>query len=91
VEKETLKHAETVRQMYRNGLSQRQIATAIGISVSTVNRLINSTETLEGNALDAMIAQEDVRRAKRSEIHAAYRANDAERVAQLWEEYSALA
>ena len=71
MDRETLKHAATVRQMSANGLSQREIAKAVGISTSTVNRLLNSTDTIEGNALTEMIKRNDERRRQR------YAMNDA--------------
>jgi predicted transcriptional regulator len=42
VDRETLKHAATVRQMGARGMSQRDIAKAVGLSLSTVNRILNA-------------------------------------------------
>jgi predicted transcriptional regulator len=103
VDKSTLKHLDTVQAMNKRGMSQRQIADAVGISLSTVNRLVNYNPASEPGSIDYMIAQNDKRRAKGEEIYAAYHrcgcGHDAARgekccnqgeVDSLWEQVAAL-
>jgi DNA-binding CsgD family transcriptional regulator len=47
MERDSLKHRETVKQMSANGKSQREIAEAIGLSVATVNRLLRADKQIE--------------------------------------------
>lgn len=47
---ETLKHRNTVKAMKRRGMSQRDIAASIGISLATVNRLLKLDDEQEGES-----------------------------------------
>ena len=45
----TPKHAQAARQMAANGMSQRAIADALGISPATVNRLLKTDPAPDEN------------------------------------------
>ena len=84
--------------MRDRGMTQSEMARAIGASQPTVSRLLNYLDSLSSaqaarvirergpNLLVAMVAAEDKRRAIRDEIYAAYNDGDMERVNALWRE-----
>jgi predicted transcriptional regulator len=44
-------HRESARRMANNGLSQREIAAALDLSQSSVNRLLNATPEESGDVM----------------------------------------
>jgi DNA invertase Pin-like site-specific DNA recombinase len=50
----TLRHADTVKRMAKNGMSQREIARVTDLSLATVNRLVNYDPASDNpNSLEA--------------------------------------
>jgi transcriptional regulator with XRE-family HTH domain len=81
--------------MRERGLSQAEMARALGASQPTISRLLHYIDSLSSeqamriadepkpNELREMIAAEDKRRAIREQIYEAYHAGDMARVAEL--------
>jgi transcriptional regulator with XRE-family HTH domain len=88
MDRETLKHAETIRRMSGNGMTQRAIAKAVGVSLSTVNRVLNTSPADEPNSLAEMIARNNERRAILEQIYETY--NRGEDTAALWAQANAI-
>ena len=86
MEKDSLKLAESVRRLRRSGMPQREVASRLQISQSTVSRLEKYEPAQESGSLAMMVAAEDKRRAIRDEIYEAYNDGDMERVNVLWRE-----
>ena len=70
--KASLNLADSVKRMTDNGMSQRQIAAALGISQSSVSRLAKYDPAQEATSLTAMIEEENKCRAAREEAFSAF-------------------
>jgi hypothetical protein len=81
-----------IRQLIAQNTPDGDIAKLFGVSRTMILRLRHqlATEPIAEramNPLELMVAQENVRRAKRNEIRDAYHDGDSEQLSRLWDEY----
>jgi predicted transcriptional regulator len=88
MEKSSLALADSVQRMAGNGMSQREIAKALGISQATVSRLAKYQPSEQKGSLAHMIAQNAERRAILEQIYEAHHAGKD--TSELWEQANAL-